>query len=333
MLKTLEKSIEVNEIMEKLHSKRKLRILLVYSLHPTNKTVTFPEWIKEALRLYYSEFVEVFACGPENEINIPDSPDFYSKVNKVIEDNNIDLLFDIEGGASSIDFMFKRFPVNITIPKVFWAIDTHQFLPFQKEKAKYFNLVFSAQKNVINKFPHQAFWVPAGSSIHEKDLKINRDIKCAFIGSIVPGLHSKRKEIIDYLKVNIPDFQCFSNIFLEEKSKLSSRVKIMVNQSLRNDLNFRVFESMSCGCMLITDKLIDNGLEDLFEDGKEIVTFSSKEELKEKIQYYLLRETELNEIAKRGQEKVLKYFTHEKILKYVFNILFENLLNKKEGNI
>jgi hypothetical protein len=322
-------SLEVKEIM---NSRKKLRLLLVYSLHPTNKTVTLPEWIKEAIRLYYSEFIEVMACGPENEINIPDSPDFYDKVNQVIHDSKIDLLLDIEGGASSIDFMFKRFPVNITIPKVFWAIDTHQFLTLQKEKAKYFDLVLSAQKNAVKEFPGKSFWMPAGASIYERDNKVNRDIGCAFIGSIVPGLHGKRKEIIDYLKINIPDFQCFSNVFLREKARLSSRIKIMVNQSLRNDLNFRVFESMACGCMLITDKLTDNGLEDIFTERKEIVTFSLKEDLKEKIQYYLSHEKELNEIARKGQEKVLKYFTHEKILKYIFNILFENLLNKKAGN-
>ena len=316
------------------NANKKLNLLLIYSLHPTNKTVTLPEWIKEVIRLCYSDFIEVFACGPENEINISDGENFYNKVSRIVENNNIDILLDIEGGASSIDFMFKRFPIGITIPKAFWAIDTHQFLNLQREKAKYFDVILSAQKNAVSELPSSdsgnVYWMPAGASIHERDYQLNRDIDCAFVGSIVPTLHIKRKEIIDYLKVNIPNFQCFSNVFLEKKAGLSSRIKIMINQSLRNDLNFRIFESMACGCMVITDKLINNGLNDLFGEGKEIITFFSKEDLKDKIQYYLSHEEELKSIATAGQEKVLKYFTHNKIFQYIFNIIFQKFNNERK---
>jgi SAM-dependent methyltransferase/glycosyltransferase involved in cell wall biosynthesis len=325
-----EQYFEINKqrLISSLNGRKKLKLLLVYSLHPTNKTVTLPEWIKEAIRLYYSDFIEVYACGPNNEISIQDDVNFYDKVNKVIKEKDIDILFDIEGGSNTLDFTFKRFPKHITIPKAFWAIDTHQFLHLEKEKAKYFDVVLSAQRNVLPEFGKKSFWMPAGASIYEQDYHVKRDINCAFIGSIVPVLHRERKVIIEYLKTQIQGFQHFNNVFLREKAKLASRIKIMVNQSLRNDINFRVFESMACGCMLITDKIKQNGFEDIFKDGEDLVTFETKEELKDKILYYLKNDEKREEIAKRGQEKVLTYFTHEKILKYIFNIFAENLFHK-----
>jgi len=330
MFKVFKNTIEINEIISKFKNGKKLKILLIYSIHPTGKTITLPEWIKEAIRLYYSDYIEVFACGPSNEIPIPDGTDFYVKVNEVIKEKNIDILIDIEGGAVNLDFMFRRFPIGINIPKIFWAIDTHQFLSLQKVKAKYFDIVFSAQKNAVKELGNNAYWLPAGASIYDEDYGFERDINCAFIGNVIPNLHKTRKELIDFLKVNIPGFGFFSNVFLENKARLASRIKIMVNQSLKNDINFRVFESMACGCMLITDKIINNGMEDLFQDGKDLVMFNSREDLKKKIQYYISHEQERKDIARSGQEKVLKYFTHEKIFKYMMNVVFEKILNNNK---
>jgi hypothetical protein len=61
--------------------------------------------------------------------------------------------------------------------------------------------------------------------------------------------------------------------------------------------------------------------------------FSSREDLKKKIQYYTSHEQERKNIAKSGQEKVLKYFTHGKIFKYMMNVIFEKILNNNNKEI
>jgi glycosyltransferase involved in cell wall biosynthesis/ADP-heptose:LPS heptosyltransferase/radical SAM superfamily enzyme YgiQ (UPF0313 family)/predicted O-methyltransferase YrrM/2-polyprenyl-3-methyl-5-hydroxy-6-metoxy-1,4-benzoquinol methylase len=306
----------------------KLKLLLVYSLHPTFGKVTLPEWIKEALRLYYSDTVEVFACGPSNEINVPDGPDFYSRVADVVKRYSIDVLWDIEGGAVSADFMFKRFPDSITIPKVFWAIDTHQFLSAQIEKSKHFDMVFSAQKNAVSALGPHAHWLPAGAAVHEKDYCVERTIEVGFIGNIFPGVHDRRKNILEYLRNTIPGFAVFNNVFLEEKAKLTSRMKIMINISLRNDVNFRVFETLACGALLITDKIYDNGLEDLFKDGEHLITFDSEQDLVEKINYYLKHEDERIRIAEAGKARVLSLYTHKDIVRKALDLI-HTLVNEK----
>lgn len=301
---------------------QKLRVLLVYSLHPgPNSKVTIPEWIKECFRRDFAGSVEVFACGPGNEIDIQDSPDFYDKVALVVEQLGIDLLWDIEGGAATTDFMFRRFPTRIKVPRVFWAIDSHQFLPMQAEKARYFDLVFSAQKYAAQHLGPNAEWLPVGASLHEVDYGLERTIEVGFIGNVFPGLHERRRRVIERLKRDIPGFAHYCNVFFEEKARLTGSMKIMVNVSLDNDINLRVFETMACGAMLITDRIHNNGLEQLFEEGKHLVTFETEDELVAKIRYYLSHEAERAAIARAGQERVLADFTHTHIIKHALHFM------------
>jgi len=318
----------------------KLRLLLVYSRHPKYDKVTLPEWIKESFREYFSHNVEVFACGPENEINISDSPDFYDHVSKVVNDLNIDAIWDIEGGAKSLEFMFRRFPTKISVPKIYWAVDTHQFLSLQVEKAKYFDFIFSVNKNALAAFGADAFWLPAGASVHEKDHLLKRDINIGFIGNINYGVHDRRKKILERLYREIQNFNIYSEVFFEEKTKLASRMKIMINISANNDINLRVFETLACGAMLITDKIYNNGLEYLFIEGKHLVTFETEDELIEKIKYYLNHDKERMEIARAGQDRVNAFFRHNVMLKnviYLINQLVEkhrkNSLKQEQNNV
>jgi len=310
----------------------KLRVLLVYSLHPgVNGKVTIPEWIKEAFRRDFSETVEVFACGPGNEIDLQDAPDFYDRVAQVVTRLQIDILWDIEGGALSTDFMFRRFPVGISIPRVFWAVDSHQFLPLQAEKARYFDLVFCAQKSAAPYLGPKAEWLPVGASLHEVDHHLERSIEVGFIGNIFPGLHERRRQVIERLTLEIPGFSHHCNVFFEDKARLTSSMKIMVNVSLSNDVNLRVFETLACGALLITDRLYDNGLEELFEDGKHLVTFETEDELLAKIRYYLSHDAERTAIARAGQERVLSHFTQTHIIEHALHFMRQLAESKKDA--
>jgi spore maturation protein CgeB len=60
---------------------------------------------------------------------------------------------------------------------------------------------------------------------------------------------------------------------------------------------------------LLTDK-IKNGLEELFIDGKHLVTYQSLSDLMEKIEYYLKADEEREKIATRGQKEVRKKHTY-----------------------
>lgn len=305
---------------------KKTKLLLIYSIHPVFGAVTLPEWIKSTLRTHYSSEVEVLACGPGNEIPINDSPHFYADVASLVRTQSIDIIWDIEGGATSTDFMFRRYPTGINIPKVFWAIGTHQYLSEQTHKAQYFDLVFSAQYNATKALGPHATWLPAGAALHEIDYNVKRDINVGFIGNLFPGLHNRRIRIVERLQKEFPEFIWINNVFLEEKAHMVSRMKIMINVSLNNDINFRVFETLACGALLLTDKIHENGFELLFEDGKHLITYTTTEDLIGKIYYYLENDEERLRIAQAGQLHVLQNYTHTHIIRKALDYM-KPLLN------
>jgi hypothetical protein len=69
----------------------------------------------------------------------------------------------------------------------------------------------------------------------------------------------------------------------------------------------RLFEATGLGSCLVADTGPNMG--DLFEEGKEIITYSSNEDAVEKINYLLSNENHRKEIAKAGQLRTLKDHT------------------------
>jgi len=74
-------------------------------------------------------------------------------------------------------------------------------------------------------------------------------------------------------------------------------------------VNMRLFEVTGAGRFLITERF-DN-LSDYFEPGLEVETFSDREELVDKIRYYLAHPDQLEAIARRGKERCRRDYAME----------------------
>ena len=80
-------------------------------------------------------------------------------------------------------------------------------------------------------------------------------------------------------------------------------------------VNMRLFEATGAGCFLLTQYF--ENLDQYFEPGKELETFTTPTELVEKIQYYLAHPKERHRIAQQGQEKCMRsYNMHEQAKKF-----------------
>ena len=74
----------------------------------------------------------------------------------------------------------------------------------------------------------------------------------------------------------------------------------------------RLLKATGVGTLLITDK--GKNINDLFIDDEEIITFSTYDELKEKIAYLQNNPEEINKISKAGQNKtILKHNVHIRV--------------------
>jgi len=87
----------------------------------------------------------------------------------------------------------------------------------------------------------------------------------------------------------------------------------------RKQIKGRIFKVTGCGGFLLTD--YTEGLEGLYEIGKEIICFSDFDDLIKKIKYYLENDKEREKIAQAGYERSLRDHTCEKRFNEMFKII------------
>lgn len=82
----------------------------------------------------------------------------------------------------------------------------------------------------------------------------------------------------------------------------------------------RIAHYLGSGLLVFTTR--DNRLEELFVEDKEMIFFDSKEELLEKIRYYLAHDEERKKIAKSGWEKAHNHYNERLVAKYMLEATF-----------
>lgn len=127
----------------------------------------------------------------------------------------------------------------------------------------------------------------------------------------VSFVRSKNRGLADYWK---------------EAPIIFNRSKINLNftiKNIRSGIPLRVWDILSAGGFCITN--YQKELLMYFENGKDIVFFESKEDLRKKIHYYLEHEGERRQIALNGYNKVKKLHNYKKRIDEMANVLnFDN---------
>ena len=126
--------------------------------------------------------------------------------------------------------------------------------------------------------------------------------------------------------LNIPEIKKIVTgtvVFNNEKSKAFSSAKIVLNNlhpAVINGVNKRMFEIPACGGFQITSHR--EAISDLFEIGKEIITYKSLDDLKTKIDYYLdpKNENERKKIIEASHKRVNRDHTYKKRLEELIKI-------------
>lgn len=87
----------------------------------------------------------------------------------------------------------------------------------------------------------------------------------------------------------------------------NSRINLNItSRTIETGVPQRVFDILACGGFCLTN--YQKEIAELFEDGKELVMYTSLEDLLQKAGYYLDHEAERTAIASAGYEKVKEYF-------------------------
>ena len=223
--------------------------------------------------------------------------------------------------------------------------------PFPEDRDfSYYDLVISSLPNIVEHFRKSG----VSSKLHRLGFEprvldhlddIDRDpIPVTFVGNLFAGdrFHASRVQLLEYLckhvdlglwGVGIDDLsedspirRCYrGTAWALEMYKILHSSRITLNHHIgiagAYANNLRLYEATGVGTMLVTDW--KENLHEMFEPGKEVVTYSTPEECAELIRYYLHHEDERKAIARAGQQRTLREHTYYRRMQELLDILRE----------
>lgn len=137
---------------------------------------------------------------------------------------------------------------------------------------------------------------------------------------------SKNFPVTLYTKSNTSDLPLVKNKgsvhYLTEMPKVFRLSKINLNitvRTIKTGLSLRIFDVLGAGGFLLTNYQPE--LELYFENKKDLVFFTSPEDMVAKAKYYLSHDDERETIARHGYETVKKMHTYESRLDELFQVV------------
>jgi len=169
--------------------------------------------------------------------------------------------------------------------------------------------------------------------------EVNKDIGFSFVGGISRH-HGGAIPLLEYLAEQT-DMRVFGygadslpsgspirqrhggEVWGMDMYRALARSRITLNRHINvaenNANNMRLYEATGVGAMLLTDR--KDNLDELFDIGKEVVAYSSKEEAAELVRHYLDHPEEARRIAKAGQARTLHEHTYAQRMQELVPIL------------
>ncbi len=201
-----------------------------------------------------------------------------------------------------------------------------------------FDYLLLAQKDYLRLFQIQELerpleWFPLYCDPEQdRDQGLVRDVPVGFVGTLEGRFNRERKPFLHAFRSHAPLF-----VTSGDYVPVFNRSRMVLNQSAAGELNYRLFQSMACGAVCLTEDT-ENGLRDLFVPDKEVLLYPRGDAVAAaRIAQVWLQRPELAEVAAAGREKVLLRHTVERRAKRVLNIttklLESGAYRKRLGNM
>lgn len=208
---------------------------------------------------------------------------------------------------------------NSSAPTLFYTIDTHLHPEEHPILGGLFDKVLVAQSDYVaacKAYNENSEWFPLWCRAYVEPF-VQKTTSVAFRGNLETNINPQRKLFLEKVARMIPvDFGTgpFCKVYASSK--------IVLNQTIRGDLNFRVFEGMACGALMLTPR-IGNNQSTLFTPGMQLIAYQEgddQEALKE-ITFYLEHDGARCNIAAQGREIVTQFHLETQRVKQLDLIL------------
>ncbi len=276
-------------------------------------------------RAFLEQGCQVVTCGYSADHDIHISSHQMHSIKSILkrarERINPDLLLFIDNSEP----LFISEIEDVNILTAWYAIDTHLHSAWHYNCAKLFDFVFVAQKDFVvpikaGSVKNQVIWLPLFACRHkDKKLDLKKQHEVCFIGSVDSRKNPDRVALLNELSNHIPVHIATGNYVT-----IFNQSKIVLNQSVKNDVNYRTFEALGCGSFLLTER-VSNGQSELFADRMHLALYEKNNiaQLVELVRYYLARDDEREKVALKGMQEVLRSHTDEKRAETIVNCIHE----------
>ena len=199
---------------------------------------------------------------------------------------------------------------ELDCPKVFWAVDSHLNLYWQQHYARLFDLVLTPHARLFANLP-----------------TIDRPVRClpfAWPGVEYPWRpHDQRRHVASFVGVvdaNRMQRRRFVNFLRERHGIIATTMpqadmldlyadtRLLPNESICCEFNFRIMEGASCGCCVLTED-IGEDLAVNFEPGKEVLTYRHALEFDDVFRFLQARPHLAEKIGKAAHCRVARCHT------------------------
>jgi spore maturation protein CgeB len=237
---------------------------------------------------------------------------------------------------------------------VLWFVEDYLRFTYWREMAKHYDFVFTIQKGeCIEKMKAagagEVHYLPTACdpSFHQP-LRLSEEDKerwgspISFVGA---GYHNRVQAFAGLANYPFkiwgsewPAAKPFDRLVQEDSRRVkpeeyvkifnATDININLHSSSERDgvdpsgdfVNPRTFELAACGAFQLCDER--SLLPELFEVGDEIITFSTLEEMREQIEYYLAHPEERNAVCERARARILRDHSYERRLEQMLSIVY-----------
>ena len=174
--------------------------------------------------------------------------------------------------------LFTDLP-SLGCPKVFWSIDTHLNSFWQLPYARLFDLFCTTQRHWRDWFAERGvartLWLPWCGVLRESAPWSSRRSGMVFVGRVTPE-RPVRGWFLDWLRES-GEVEVRQDLGFEAMLELYGRSRIVPNEFIFEEVNFRLFEAASCACAVVNPAV--PGVEELFLPGEEVALYRDGAEL------------------------------------------------------
>jgi hypothetical protein len=204
--------------------------------------------------------------------------------------------------------------LGIPISPIWWDAVSPRYWEYAVQPLEAFSHIQIYPASYEKNGNYLNLWVPQDPLIFN-DPDLERTIPVSFIGSTV-SYRSIRLSYLESLKSEGIDLLTGGGteepLTVDEYAKVFKMSKISLNFSFSvyeiHQIKGRIFEVMLCGALLLESE--NSEIKRFYTPYKDYVPFYDKDDLLEKIKYYLLHEKERKQIAESGKRKTTEVYNH-----------------------